>query len=104
MTTKGGILLLTVLDHDIITADDFMGMCVVALDSVPGSTQDSSQRNRTLPLFVITEDSKSRSLVELGNRMSRGDSRATSFFKVNKKIFGNLKKLVKEGSRSSLFS
>ena len=46
----------------------------------------------------------SKSLLELGSKLKKGDSRATSFFKVNKKILGNLKKLFKEGSKTSLFS
>ena len=105
MTLHGGILLLTVFDYDMITSNDFTGMCVVALNSVPvASTADSSQQNHTLPLFVITDDNMSKSLLELGSRLKKGDSRATSFFKVNKKILGNLKKLFKEGSKTSLFS
>jgi hypothetical protein len=98
MALQGGILLLTVFDHDIITSNDFMGMCVVSLNSIPGATSTThpsspSQRNHTLPLFIITDDTMSRSLLELGTRLKKGDSRATSFFKVNKKILGNLKKL-----------
>lgn len=106
MTAEGGVLLLTIFDHDIITSDDFTGICVIPLNSIPGSTPDpspSSKRNHTLPLFVITEETMSKSLVELGNRLHRGDSRAASFFKTNKKLLGNLKKLVKEGSKTNLF-
>ena len=108
MTLHGGILLLTVFDYDMITSNDFTGLCVVALNSVPGAStagaSSSSQQNHTLPLFVITDDNMSKSLLELGSRLKKGDSRATSFFKVNKKILGNLKKLFKEGSKTSLFS
>lgn len=106
MALQGGVLLLTVFDHDIITSDDFTGLCVVPLNSVPGATATPSsptQRNHTLPLFVITDDI-SRALIELRNRFKKGDTRATNFYKVNKKILGNLKKLFKEGSKTSLFS
>ena len=69
MTLHGGIF-----DYDMITSNDFTGMCVVALNSVPGAStagaSSSSQQNHTLPLFVITDDNMSKSLLELGSRLS----------------------------------
>lgn len=109
LATEGGILLLTIFDHDVLTPDEFTGMCVVPLNGVSGLASCSSpsspvQRNHTLPLFVISEDSMSKYLLELGVRSHKGDSLAANFFKINKKILGNIKKLFKEKSKSSLFS
>ena len=109
---EGGILLFTVFDHDIITANDFSGMCVLPLHRIPGcrhppgATASSAplEPNHTLPIFFFTEETRCRPLTELGQRLAKGDSDASNFFKVNKKILGNLKKLVKDGSKTSLFA
>ena len=107
MAVEGAVLLLTVYDYDMITANDFTGMSVVALNDVPGHSSykgPSSPEllNLTLPVFVLKEEDKIRSLLELINRAQKGDARALNFFKINKML--NLKKLIKEGSKSSLFS
>lgn len=99
-STKGSILLLTFYDYDLITADDYMGMCVVPLHTLPGLPSvptHSSRLNLTLPLFILTENTKSRAASELSGRAHKGDARAINFFKVNKKILGgDLAKLFKE--------
>ncbi len=112
MLVEGGILLFTVFDHDMITANDFSGMSVLPLHRIPGCRHPPGtaagptplELNHTLPLFIITEETRCRPLTELGYRLAKGDSDAANFFKVNKKILGNLRKLVKEGSKTSLFS
>jgi len=99
-TIQGSILLLTLYDHDIITADDFMGMCVVPLHTLPGvepgSKDRSSRQNLDLSLFQLSDSSQSRAASELADRAHKGDPRATNFFKVNGKILGgNIEKLFK---------
>ena len=112
MARKGTILLFTIFDYDMFTKNDFTGLCAVALDSIPwtptpSTSQDKSattgtRKNLILPLFVVSEDSNTPALLELVSRSVKGDSMASSFFKANKTILGNVEKLYREGSRTSL--
>ena len=100
VAVQGSILLLTLYDYDLITADDFMGMCVVPLHTLPGvgpvATGRSSRQNLVLSLFQLSDSTKSRAASELTDRANKGDPRAVNFFKVNCKILGgNIEKLFK---------
>ncbi len=41
--TQGAMLLFTVMDHDVLTADDFAGEAFYPLSSVPGVTPQSAK-------------------------------------------------------------
>lgn len=104
LSIKGSVLLLSFYDYDIITSNDFMGMCVIPLHSLPGlpslppPDQNAPRRkNLTLPLFELSEEMKSRAALELVSRSQKGDPRAVGFLKENKKIIGAyFKKLFKD--------
>lgn len=97
---EGTALVLSVFDHDIVGANDFAGMCVVACKDIPqlASTEASltdpnaPQRvNLTLPLFRYTHETPA--FAELDARARLGDDKASNFFKVNKKLLGQLSDL-----------
>lgn len=105
----GTVLLLSVFDHDIVSANDFAGMCVVACKGIPQlisseaslTDPDSPQRkNLTLPLFRYT--SETPVFVEIVARSRLGDAKAMGFFKVNKKLLGHLTRLRHRLSSKSL--
>ena len=96
---EGTVLLLSVFDHDIVGANDFAGMCVVACKDIPrlASPEESlmdprspQKKNLTLPLFHYAKATPA--FVELDARAHLGDTKAADFFKVNKyhKLLGNL--------------
>ena len=100
MDIEGAILLLSIFDHDIVGADDFAGMCVVACKDIPqlvspeASLTDPNapqQMNLTLPLFHYTTEMPA--FAELDARARLGDDKASEFFKVNKKLLGHLSHL-----------
>ena len=106
---EGTVLLLSVFDHDIVGANDFAGMCVVACKDIPrlASPEESlidpnapQRKNLTLPLFRYT--SETPAFVELDARARLGDDNATAFFKVNKKLLGHLSTLRQRLSSRSL--
>ena len=109
MDVEGTVLLLSVFDHDIVGANDFAGMCVVSCKDLPQlvspeaslTDPDAPQRkNLTLPLFRYT--SETPAFVELDARARLGDDKATSFFKVNKKLLGHLSRLRHQLSTKSI--
>ena len=96
MEVEGTVLLLSVFDSDVVGANDFAGMCVVACKDFPQllpseaslTDPNSPQRkNLTLPLFRYTSETH---LSELDTRARLGDGKASDFFKVNKKLLGHL--------------
>ena len=97
---EGTILLLSVFDHDIVGANDFAGVCVVACKDIPQlispeaslTDPDAPQRkNLTLPLFHYTNETPA--FAELDARARLEDHKANEFFKVNKKLLGHLSHL-----------
>lgn len=100
MDTEGATLLLSIFDHDIVGANDFAGVCVVACKDIPQlvsseaslTDPDAPQRkNLTLPLFRYTHETPA--FAELDARARLGDDKASEFFKVNKKLLGHLSQL-----------
>ena len=97
---EGTVLLLSVFSHEVVGANDFAGMCVVACKDIPQlvssealpSDSDAPQRkNLTLPLFRYT--SETPAFAELDARVREGDEKASNFFKVNKMLLGHLLRL-----------
>ena len=108
---EGAILLLSVFDHDIVGANDFAGMCVVACKDIPQlippeaslTDPNAPQRvNLTLPLFRYTQETPA--FAELDARARLGDDMASEFFKVNKKLLGHLSHLRHRLSSRSLMA
>ena len=108
---EGAILLLSVFDHDIVGANDFAGMCVVACKDIPQlvsseaslTDPNAPQRmNLMLPLFRYTTETPA--FAELDIRARLGDDKASEFFKVNKKLLGHLSRLRHLLSSRSLSS
>ena len=106
---EGAILLLSVFDHDIVGANDFAGMCVVACKDIPQlvsseaslTDPNAPQRmNLTLPLFRYTHETPA--FVELDARARLRDDKASEFFKVNKKFLGHLSHIRHRLSSRSL--
>ena len=96
MDVEGTVLLLSVFDSDVVGADDFAGMCVVACKDIPqllpseASLTDPNtpqRKNLTLPLFRYTSETQ---LSELHARAHLGDGNASDFVKANKKLLGHL--------------
>ena len=109
MDIEDTVLLLSVFDHDIVGANDFAGMCVVACKDIPQLVSSEAslidpnapqRKNITLPLFRYT--SETPAFVEIDARSRLGDAKATSFFKVNKKLLGHLSQLRHRMSSRSL--
>lgn len=93
MDKDGTVLLLSVFDHDVVGANDFAGMCVVACKDIPQlvSTERSftdpnapQRKNLTLPLFRISYETPA--FAELDTRSHLGDAKAVNFFKMNKTL------------------
>ena len=109
MDVNGGVLLLSVFDHDIVGANDFAGMCVVSCKDIPrlASPETSltdpnapQRKNLTLPLFRYTKETPA--FAEIVARSRLGDTKASEFFKVNKKLLGHLSELRHRLSSKSL--
>lgn len=109
MEKDGTVLLLSVFDHDIVGANDFAGMCVVACKDIPqlASPEMSlvdpnapQRKNLTLSLFRYTRETPA--FVEMNARSRVGDSKACEFFKVNKKLLGHLSKLRQRLSNKNI--
>lgn len=109
MNVEGAVLLMSVFDHDIVGANDFAGMCVVACKDLPQlSSPEASltdpnapqRMNLTLPLFRCTHETPA--FVELDARARLGDDKASEFFKVNKKLLGHLSRLRHQLSSKSI--
>ena len=109
MDVEGTVLLLSVFDHDVIGANDFAGMCVVACKDIPQlaspeaslTDPDAPQRkNLTLPLFRYT--SETPVFAEMDARSHLGDAKAANFFKVNKNLLGHLSRLRHRSSSKNL--
>ena len=99
MDKEGTVLLLSVFDHDIVGANDFAGMCVVACKDIPhlSSPEESlidpnapQRKNLTLPLFHYSKATPA--YVELEARAHLGEAKAAEFFKMNKhhQLLGSL--------------
>ena len=105
--TEGTALLLSVFDYNVIGANGFVGMCVVACKDIPQmvSTEASltdpnspQQINLTLPLFRYTNATPV--FVELDARAGLEDDKAGDFFKTNKhlNLLGDLHQLRRYSS------
>ena len=91
MDFHGAVLLLSVFDHDLVGANDFAGMCVVACKDIPRMVSPEAsltdprtpqRKNLTLPLFRYS--SETPPFVELDVRAHLGDDKANDFFKTSR--------------------
>ena len=91
-SVKGAAVLVEVYDHDLLSSNDFIGMALVSLQSIPAvsSSDDSSLTScsqhliETIPLFIPVD---SPALAELTNRaMGKKDLNAYEFVKNIKKL------------------
>ena len=105
---KGSILVLAVYDYDLVSANDFAGLCIVSCKEIPrlasatASLSDPNaqeRKNLVLPLFHIPG---SVTLNELDARKEGSDSEASDAWKVYKKF--EVDKAIDTSRRGSLFN
>ena len=99
--------MLAVFDYDMISSNDFAGLCVVACKDIPrldsgiaslGDPDAQVRKNLVLPLIHI---SATVTLHELETRKEASDSEASDAWKVYKKF--EVEKAMDSGRRGSLF-
>lgn len=104
---KGSILMLAVFDYDMMSSNDFAGLCIVACKDIPrldsgiASLSDPDaqvRKNLVLPLIHI---SPTVALHELETRKEASDSEASDTWKVFKKFEAD--KAMDSGRKGSIF-